>query len=75
MEDKKQSRKGRKIFEEGKYIFLRRRRERRRIFGEGNMLFAEEKKNREGENLLEKENVTMADTQTDVCLDRNTLLR
>ena len=50
----------------------RRKTERERIFGEGNILFAEEKKNREGENLLEKENVTMVDTQTDVGLDRNT---
>ena len=75
MEEKKQRRKGRKIFGEGIYIFLQRRREGRRIFGEGNILFAEEKKNREGENLLEKENVTMSDTQTDVCLNRNALLR
>ena len=41
-----------------------------------NILFAGEKKNREGEgeNILDGENVTMADTQTVVCLYRARIL-
>ena len=71
---KKQRRKWGKIFGEEKYISCGGEGKVREYLEKENMLFAGEKKNREGgENLVEKENVTMADPQTDVCLDRHTL--
>ena len=61
------------------FVQLRRRctekeKEEEEIFGEGKYMFCrkEEIGDGKGENLLEKENVTMADIQTDACLERHT---